>query len=205
MSSEHSSLITDTKEHWLKTTLILNQRFLVKDMDVLTKIDVARLDQVKLVRNFGPSHLGIRPWGPTYTFYGYNKACVLYFNLTLKTKIMINLPDHQWPNQRDIQGTIMYHYHQCDRQHSLQLDMGNMMLYNMRHNRHSNRTNHFEILHYPLNKKIKTKEQNIFREPQSIWADICPYCQNSEAKVSSILIILWILSHKQTDLWSDGP
>merc|ERR1712178_296564 len=44
----------------------------------------------------------------------------------------------------------MYHYHQCDRQHSLQLDMGNMMLYNMRHNRHSNRTNHFEILHYLL-------------------------------------------------------
>merc|ERR1712227_46298 len=44
----------------------------------------------------------------------------------------------------------MYHYHQCDRQHSLQPDMGSMMLYNMRHNRHSNRTNHFEILHYPL-------------------------------------------------------
>merc|ERR1719210_2999008 len=48
----------------------------------------------------------------------------------------------------------MYHYHQCDRQHSLQLDMGSMMLCNMRHSRHSNRTNHFEILHYLLSISI---------------------------------------------------
>ena len=63
------------------------------------------------------------------------------------------LPNHRLPNQQGIQGTIMFRYRLCDRQHFWRLSMGSKMPYSMLHNLHSNQTNRFEILHFLLNYK----------------------------------------------------
>ena len=67
------------------------------------------------------------------------------------------LPNHRLPNQQGIQGTIMFRYRLCDRQHFWRLSMGSKMPYSMLHNLHSNQTNRFEILHFLLNYKSWNK------------------------------------------------
>ena len=86
------------------------------------------------------------------------KIYLYSFNLTARGAavcrvwdICQNLQDRQWPSQQGIQDTTLYHYHQCDRQHSLQLSMGSKTPCSMRHSLRNNQKDHVEILHCLLN------------------------------------------------------
>ena len=115
MSSQHSSLVANAQEHWLKIYLLICH---------------------------GGSKKG------RHETYSANIE-----NFTLQ----FYLPNHRLPNQQGIQGTIMFRYRLCDRQHFWRLSMGSKMPYSMLHNLHSNQTNRFEILHFLLNYKSWNK------------------------------------------------